>query len=124
MAGVPGERAADEIDHFLESAKALRAQLRTNEANYRKLRRLLDRGADMRTILDSIDAGSARQDLSDALDELERSRHEVKLLIATEGLRQGMSIGEIGRAWGVSRQLAARYAKEARQRSSDASASA
>jgi len=119
---VSRDLAADEIEHVLESVRVLRAQLRTNEANYRKLRRLLDRGADMRTILEVIDAGSARQELSDALDELERSRHEVKLIIAAEGLRQGMSIGEIGRAWGVSRQLAARYAKEARQRASGADA--
>ena len=108
------DRAHREIVRFLESAKALRDELRSKEANYRRMAKLLDRGDDIRTILAELNAADARQELTDALEELERSRHRVKIAVAATGLDEGMTIGELGRAWGVSRQLAARYAKEAR----------
>ncbi len=105
---------AKEIEHFLEAAKALRGELRAKEANCRRMAKLLNGGVEVRTALSLTNAGEARRELSDALEGLEHSRHRVKVVLASRGLDQGMTIGEIGRAWGVSRQLAARYAKEAR----------
>ena len=49
------------------------------------------------------------------LDVLERARHEVRTAVFALGLAEGMSIGELGRLYGFSRQLAARVAREARQ---------
>jgi transposase len=49
-----------------------------------------------------------------ALEAVEKARHEARLTVFAMGLEQGMSIGELGRMFGFSRQLAARYAKEAR----------
>ncbi len=114
MTTTGADRASREIDKLLVSAKALRQELRTKEANYRRMSRLLQRGVDMRIALRSVNAITARQELSAALDAFERSRHQAKVAVATEGIRQGMTISEIGRAWGVSRQLAARYVKQGR----------
>lgn len=57
-----------------------------------------------------------RRPLDDALARLERARHNVLLSIFAVALDDGMTIGELGRNYGFSRQLAARYAKEARAR--------
>jgi hypothetical protein len=108
------DRVDQEIAHLLDSAKRLRDELRTKEANYRRIAKLLDRGDDVRSVLNDLNAAAIRQDMSDALDAFEQSRHQVRVAIAARGMDEGMTIGEIARSWGVSRQLAARYAKEAR----------
>jgi hypothetical protein len=52
--------------------------------------------------------------VNDALNRVERCRHEARRAVFAAALKEGRTIGELGRAWGFSRQLAARYAKEAR----------
>jgi hypothetical protein len=49
------------------------------------------------------------------LKELERARYEARSAAFALGLTEGLSIGELGRLYGVSRQLAQRFAKEARE---------
>ena len=49
------------------------------------------------------------------MTKIEQCRHEARLKVFALALDQGMSIGALARAWGFSRQLAARYAKEARE---------
>ena len=49
------------------------------------------------------------------LDELERARHRVRQAVFALGLSEGMTIGELGRLYGFSRQLAARIAREVRE---------
>ena len=45
--------------------------------------------------------------------EFERHRHSTRITLTAAALEEGMTIGQIARAWGFSRQLAARYAREA-----------
>jgi hypothetical protein len=52
--------------------------------------------------------------MNDALNAVELVRHEMRLKIFQIGLDEGMTIGDLGRAFGFSRQLASRIAKEAR----------
>ena len=66
--------------------------------------------------MDAVRAGAARLQLSECLEEFERCRHEVRLSLIVAGLDEGMSLGELGKAWGFSRQMASRYAEEARNR--------
>jgi hypothetical protein len=49
------------------------------------------------------------------LDELERARHRVRQAVFALGLSEGMTIGDLGRLYGFSRQLAARIAREVRE---------
>jgi hypothetical protein len=51
--------------------------------------------------------------MNDALARVEEIRHRIRLLVFAQGMEEGMSIGELGRRYGFSRQLASRYAKEA-----------
>jgi hypothetical protein len=50
-----------------------------------------------------------------ALDELERSRHQVRNAVFAVGLSEGMTTGDLARLYGFSRQLAARIASEVRE---------
>ena len=54
-------------------------------------------------------------DVARQLDELERARHRVRQSVFALGLSEGMSIGDLGRLYGFSRQLAARIAREVRE---------
>ena len=66
---------------------------------------------------DAVSMGEAPQirgELTEALDRFERSRHEARLAIfAFLGTVPGVSTARIGRALGISRQLASRLAREA-----------
>ena len=44
----------------------------------------------------------------------ERTRHASRIAVFAVGLAEGISIGELGRLYGFSRQLGQRFAKEAR----------
>ena len=56
-----------------------------------------------------------RLDLDAALTKLERARHVVVLATFAVALEDGMTIGELSRNHGFSRQLGSRYAKEAKE---------
>ncbi len=55
-----------------------------------------------------------RSEVDEALRRLTRARHDVLVSIFAVALDHGMTIGELARNYGFSRQLAARYVKEAR----------
>jgi hypothetical protein len=52
--------------------------------------------------------------MTQEIEELEAARHSVRKAVFALGLNEGLSIGELGRLMGFSRQLASTYAKEAR----------
>lgn len=54
-------------------------------------------------------------DVARQLDELEQARRRVRQAVFTLGLSEGMTIGDLGRTYGFSRQLAARIARQARE---------
>ena len=107
--------AAEEIEQLLESAKLLRADLRMKETAYRRASRMLSKGASIEDVMEASGARTGRQELTDAMADFERRRHSARRSLTAVALEEGMSIGQIGRAWGFSRQLAARYAREVRE---------
>ena len=108
------EAAIRETERLIEVAKQLHASLRANEAVYRKGLKDLQKGLPIAATLEDVDVRVARQRLNDALEALEYSRHQVRLALTAAGLEEGMTVADTGRAWGVSRQLASRYARETR----------
>ncbi|MBF6555338.1 MAG: hypothetical protein IVW52_04095 [Acidimicrobiales bacterium] len=109
------EDAIAAIERTIEASQALRAQLRSGEAIGRKMIKKLEDGV---PISGSVEAAGAvasdlRQNTNYVLAEFEHRRHEMRMAFIGPSLDEGMSIGEIGRSLGVSRQLAARLAKEA-----------
>jgi hypothetical protein len=113
------EAAIAAVERTIEASQALRAQLRSGEAIGRKMIKKLESGV---PISGSVEAAGAvtsdlRQNTNYLLAEFEHRRHEMRMAFIGPSLDEGMSIGEIGRSLGVSRQLAARLAKEAHGRS-------
>ena len=62
--------------------------------------------------LGEVETSKARRRPKTTAGSLERTRPQARISLVA-GLGDGMSISDIGRGWEFSRQLAARYAKEA-----------
>ena len=103
------------VEELLDSLAALRVSTRETETAVRRAMKKAHRGEDLATVLASLEPAKTRHSMNEALKSVEQARHEMRLAVFAEALDRGTSIGELGRIFGFSRQLAARYAKEARQ---------
>jgi hypothetical protein len=74
-----------------------------------------NKGVDIAAALAETRPSEMRDIINEAMTKVELCRHETRKRVFAVALDQGMSIGSLARAWGFSRQLAARYAKEARE---------
>lgn len=110
---VASNEAVDSVEILLQSLADLRNVTRETEAIVRKALKGAKAGADVLTTLQACNPGDTRLAMNQALKNVESARHAMRLHIFKLGLEQGLSIGEMGRHFGISRQLAARYAREA-----------
>jgi hypothetical protein len=102
------------VENLLEALAELRRTTRSTEVIVRRALKLAKDGADVATALQACSPIDTRHAMNDALKGVEAARHTMRLQIFELGLAQGLTIGELGRTFGFSRQLASRYAKEAR----------
>ncbi len=105
--------AIREVSDLEEAARSLRAELRKMEANYRRTRSALEKEDSCPDVFAASGGGTARKRITDALEAFEQQQHRTRIAIVAVALAEGMSVSGIGRAWGFSRQLASRYAREA-----------
>jgi hypothetical protein len=108
------ERVIRSLDSLLEEGRNVRQAIRENEALIRQAIKEMTKGTTVASTRRELDAGFGREHVKDALDALAAVRHELRLATILAGLEEGMTIGELGRSWGISRQLASRFTKEAR----------
>ena len=101
----PPESVPAAIHELIEANRAARRILRQNEIR-------LQRGHGARHALERNRPDEPRRSTNDALEAYETARHNLRLAVIRELLADGMTIGEVGRTWGFSRQLASRYARE------------
>jgi hypothetical protein len=104
----------DSVDEFVEVCAQFRQTLRSVTASNRKVRVLVEEGRPVREVLAAIPTSAIRKTMTKQIEELEAARHNVRKAVFALGLNEGLSIGELGRLMGFSRQLASTYAKEAR----------
>ena len=104
----------ESYDELIQSTEILIEKLRSTRTSNRKTRSQLQNGSTIRETFSAIPTGELRQSLTEALAEVESARHKVRQLAFARGLAEGMSIGELARIWGISRQLASRYVKDAK----------
>ena len=102
---------------MIDSVRHLQERLQSCEAVYEQTLTGLRSEACISDILRSVKASDARLDLNAALEELKYTRHRSRLSMIAADIEEGSSIGDVGRHWGFSRQLAQRYVKEARTES-------
>jgi hypothetical protein len=110
------ERLVGRISELEESNDELREKLLHHKRALRAAAQRVKSGELTPEAIRSGGAPEIRVDLTDALAEFERARHQVRLaLFAFLGLEQDTSTAEIGRSLGFSRQLASRLAQEAKE---------
>jgi len=109
------QRAIRAVEETIAASERLRGCLSVNESVGREMVERLHAGV---PISGSVAAsGNEPSDLRSAtnevLDDFERCRHRMRMAFVLPSIDEGMSIGAIGRALGVSRQRAARLVHEA-----------
>lgn len=106
----------ESIREFIQAYRDVRSVARKHEATLGRALRRLERGDAVSAVLAAMPPEEPRLEGIEVLNALEHARHRVRSATMADCLAAGMSIGEFGRSWGFSRQLAARYAKEVRDR--------
>jgi hypothetical protein len=102
------------VEHVIEAMQNLRHLLERREEELRRAVRVHEPAADYATALENSHATENREDLHEALFQLDQARRVSRIASFRSALDHGVSINELARVWGFSRQMASRYAKEAR----------
>lgn len=101
------------IHDLNEAAARLRATLRQYEKTMAKIADRLEAGEPAVAASRSTGIPSERRQVTEAIEEFESARHQLRLALMIAARAEGASISDVGRVLGVSRQLAARLAAEA-----------
>ena len=106
--------AVRSVEDVADALAEARRVFRDAERSLRRAARNFEKSddGDISSALGVNPPAAFREEVNAALQKLERRRHEMRLKIFALGLAQGHSIGEMGKLWGFSRQLASRYAHE------------
>ena len=108
------ELAVRTTEQLIEEMHDLRMVLEQREESLRRALKSFRSGGDFAAALRAAQIAEEREDLNSALLDLERCRRATRLSSFRAALDHGVSINELSRAWAFSRQMASRYAKEAR----------
>jgi len=100
------------MEELIDALAEARDEVRRTEQSLRRTLRRVDRGDSVASAVISSDPASLRESYDSALEVVAEARHRLRSLVFALALDEGLSIGDLGRAWGVSRQLASRYVKE------------
>ena len=111
------EAVISDVRRLMDCGQELRDLILESRKGFTKGLKLLDSDVSLRQALADLNTAERRLRMTDMLNEFDECRHQLRISITAAGLEEGMSIGDIGRAFGVSRQLAARFAKEVREQS-------
>lgn len=90
----------------------LRSVLLRFEETCSRLAQLVGDGESMSEGLESVRGSLQRRDVNEATEQFDTARHRVRVAMFALALDQGTSRSEMGRALGISRQLASRLAAE------------
>ena len=104
-------------EQVIEAMRNLRLLLEHRERSLQQAVTVRRPASDYATALKDAHITEDREDLNEALFLLERARRESRIASFRSALDHGVSINELARVWGFSRQMASRYAKEAREES-------
>jgi len=107
------DRAIAGLRGFHQEAASFRQALRGYERALERICRRLEQGEALHEVMRKIGVGDLRADLADRLAQFEAARHRMRAACFRMSLAEGLSIGEIARLWGISRQLASRLVHEA-----------
>ena len=104
--------ALAELRGFQREIRLLREALGVTERRLEILCTEVTRGVALHHALREFDAPERRYDLMERLTNFESARHRMRVACFRRSLADGLSIGEISRLWGISRQLASRLVRQ------------
>ena len=115
MGPTDGERtqALAGLADFQTEVAALRESLGRYEEVIARVRRDVEQGIPLHEVMADIGVASRRVDLVQRLTRFEDARHRMRVACFHLSHVEGLNISAIARLWGISRQLAARFIKEA-----------
>jgi hypothetical protein len=108
------DHAAEALEEVADALRDARLAFHVAEDLTRATLKSNTRGVPDAAVLRANPVVEGRRPVDEALAQLERARHKVLVAIFAVALEDGMTIAELARNYGFSRQLASRYAKEAR----------
>jgi hypothetical protein len=102
-------------EQVIDAMENLRQLLEKREQALRHALSVREPVTDYGAALKEVNITEDREELNEALFLLDKARRESRIASFRSALDHGVSINELGRIWGFSRQMASRYAKEARE---------
>jgi len=120
MFGVPkkSKRLQRNISELVDCSADLRQLLQCYETDLTKVAASFEDGVPALVATNSADVPLARRQVTEGIEKFEATRHQLRLELFSLALDEGASISAVGRALGISRQLASRLAAEATRRAS------
>jgi hypothetical protein len=109
------QQAIDAVGALDADLDALQAVQKTFRDTYRILKSQLEQGNPVRQALAQMDIPVLREELAAEMVRIDQARQRVRTHLIALCLEEEVSISEVGRLWGFSRQLAQRYAKQVRR---------
>jgi len=107
--------ALDRNRRALEYFDVLRKAIDEVETAATAVTEALEGGATLAEALAAVDAPGRRRQLTDAIAEYERRRHDSRLAMMLLGLSEGMTKSDMARAWGISPQWAGQEVEAAQR---------
>lgn len=104
--------AVESVEELIEALVNAAVEIRNTEQSLRLALKRVHEGEELESVLMMVQPAGLRQALNDALELVNQHRHVTRLKVFELALERGHSIADLGRAWGISRQLASRYIKE------------
>jgi hypothetical protein len=111
------DEAVQSVEQLLDALAEARKAIRATEVALRRALKKVEQGSDVATAIATAHPAETRQLVNDTLTAVEQCRHEVRRTVFGAALKEGISIGDLGRSWGFSRQMASRYARESQGQS-------
>jgi hypothetical protein len=108
------KEAIRSVERVIEAMQDLRRVLEKREKALRQAITVREPALDYARAVKEAHVSEEQADLGEALFLLEQRRRESRIASFRSALDHGVSINELSRIWGFSRQMASRYAKEAR----------
>jgi hypothetical protein len=112
----PIDRVITDVKRYREATNRLIAGLQNQVASSDDDIAVLEGGISMAEKMRNSNSAELSRDLTQRLHEFEAVRRDIRVSITAALLEEGLTAAEIGEAFGVTRQLANRFTKEARSR--------
>jgi hypothetical protein len=103
------------LREFQQEAASLRKSLRSYETALRQVCGRIERDDVLHEAMKKVGLSDLRVDLVERLTSFEVARHRMRVACFRMSLTEGLSMTEVARLWGISRQLASRMVNEGQQ---------